>query len=248
MPEDEQKDPLPPRDPRTLGLIECIALAQATFGSLPKDGHAIIASDKGRYEYDYITEGALMARVREILSPMGVAVLPSVTDVEHRQGGSVWITVAVTFAKGEERETVTGRAEGVDPRDKAYNKAITTAVRLVLTKTFLQGGDVDPEQTVNERTTPLPGASRKTKLSEARIGLIIDAAKKNGIVEQDGRTVDQKMLLRLASYTCGEKVTRIDEIPGQWVDKLVDVMIPGYAANQSVALDKIVEMEIDRGW
>lgn len=220
----------------------CIARAQAEIGSVPWDQHARIVSDKGSYEYDYLGEGLIMAKVREILSPMGVAVFVATESATPVQGG-YFVVISITFVKGDDTFTIKGGGLGQDNRDKAYNKALTSAVRTCLTKQFLQGGDIDPEQTVNERPAPGPA-----KLADARIKQVIQAAIDNGVVMPDG-SVDQALLLRLASYTAGSQVKRMDEIPGASVDKLCDVMLPGWAVSDPAArMDKLVSFEEEHGW
>lgn len=232
---------------RDLSLVECIAQAQADFGSLPLDKKARIVSDKGSYEYEYISEGALMARVRALLSPMGVAVFVSTEKVEPGQGG-VYVYVAITFAKGDEREVIHGAGLGQDNRDKAYNKGLTSAVRTTLTKTFLQGGDLDPEQTINERAAP-----RADKLDDKQLKRLTQKAIDSKIVDSKG-AVDAKLLCRIASFVGGAKVTRMDEIPGTVFVRLVDgsstkpAALDGYAANPEGNLDLILAKEAKEGW
>lgn len=236
---------------KNMPLVACIAYAQATFGSLPKDARAQIRSDKGNYDYDYISEGAIYDRVRAVLSPMGVAVFISVVSTDKRQGGSTWVTIEIRFCKGDETETIRGEAEGVDPRDKSYNKAITTAVRLALTKQFLQGGDLDPEQIVGERTRALPAGP--AKLTDSQLKRLTRKAVDSGITTPDG-AVDQKLLCRVASYVGGVKVERMDEISGVAFAKMVDGIngkppaLDGYAANPTRGLESVLEMEQKNGW
>lgn len=242
-------------DMRSKGtLVECIAYAQETFGSLTFDKTAKIKlKTGGEYTYEYLSEGALMARVRAVLSPLGVAVLVSVESSEDRSGGVTTIRVSMTFAKGTERETVYGEARGIDDRDKGYNKAVTSAVRLILTKTFLQGGDIDPEQTLNEPTSRLPNAPEK--LSGSRIKALVKKAVDSKVTTPDG-AVDPVLLCRIASYVGGTHVKRIDEIPGHVAEKMTtgagtknDVpALDAFAANRASGLDAIIAKEQENGW
>lgn len=228
-------------------LLSCIAKAQAEIGSMPFDKIARIQSQKANYSYEYLSEGALMAKVREILSPLGVAILTNVESTTHTPGRCV-TRISITFAKGTERETIYGEGVGDDPQDKAYNKSITSAVRITLTKQFLQGGDIDPEQTANDRPAAGPA-----KLDERTIKRLTQKAIDCKITTPDG-ALDPKKLLRIASYAVGAKVTRIDEIPPLGVVKLVDgvdnktPMLDGYVANPAAAEAQIVAMEVERGW
>lgn len=223
-------------------LVECIASAQAKFGSLPRDENARIVSDKGSYAYDYISEASLMTRVRELLSPMGVAVLVSTVDTKHGSGSCI-VTVEIRFLKGSDSLAVRGEGYGQDNRDKAYNKALTSAVRTCLTKTFLQGGDIDPEQTVNERG---PARRESPKLSEQQIRDLTRAAMDAKIVGKDG-ALDQTLLLRIARYAGGKQVKRIDEIDVKTADKLVAKFLQGYAANPTLAAEKMAAWEAENG-
>lgn len=239
--------PLPEMD-----LVSCIAYAQANFGSLAKDGHAVIRSDKANYEYDYHTDGLLMARAREILSPLGVAIFTSAIEKEVTPNG-VWVTVEIDFHKTtngqSESIAIICRGLGQDARDKAYNKGLTSAVRTGLTKMFLQGGDVDPEQTVNE-----PARDRgPAKLAESRLRELTRKAVDCKVTTTDG-ALDPKLLVRIAQYVSGKQIARIDEIPVAVVAKLVDgangkpPALDGYAADPQLGLQRITEKEIENGW
>lgn len=229
-------------------LISCMAAAQSAIGDVERDETARIQSAKANYSYSYISESRIYQNVRRVLSPMGVAIFVSCVD-RKTQNGTTWVAIEIRFRKGDETETIRGEAQGDDPGDKGYNKAMTTAVRIALTKQFLQGGDVDPEQIAHE----LPAPAGPPKLSTAALKRLTTKAMDCGVTTSDG-ALDQRMLLRIASFVRGEQQTRLDEIPASTVSALVDgadgktPRLDGYAADPEKATAAIVEREIEEKW
>jgi hypothetical protein len=137
-------------------LASKLAQVMQAIGDLAKEGHADVETKTGgRYSYDYITEADLMAALRPQLASRNV--FPLVTDrVLFREGNLVSVEVTIVFwdgDTGEMSQAISGQGDGTDPGDKALSKAKTTAIRTLLSKTFLQGGgDQDPEQHHVERT------------------------------------------------------------------------------------------------
>ncbi len=142
----EAPPPARARDPKPVAdsLHAKIAEVQSEIGVMPPDRHV----DTGKYEYDYLSESALMSAVRSKLALRGVAVYVS-TFGQRREGNLTFVETSITFADGATGETftVTGQGQGSDNSDKGVYKAITGAVRYMLWKTFLvpTEGD-DPNQ------------------------------------------------------------------------------------------------------
>jgi hypothetical protein len=136
-----------------MSLYAKIAQVQAEIGGLKSDKTANV----GQYRYDYITDSAIFAQVRHRLAPLGVATFVSVESEEQRDVMSV-VHVRVTFVdESGEQFSIRGVGYGTDRADKGCGKAITSAVRYAFTKTFLQGGDEDPEQEYVERVPRVNG-------------------------------------------------------------------------------------------
>lgn len=133
-------------------LASKLAEIAVEIGSLPKDEHVHVQGTSANYEYDYISEAALMDVIRPALAERGVAVFYS-DEIVDRVQNLVVVRVSLTFVDGEtgEERTIVGDGEGTDKGDKAASKAKTTATRILLTKTFLQGGGVDAEKESVER-------------------------------------------------------------------------------------------------
>lgn len=139
-----------------MSLYAKIAQVQAEIGGLKSDKTANV----GQYQYDYITDSAIFAQVRHRLAPLGVATFVSVESEEQRDVMSV-VHVRVTFVdESGEQFSIRSVGYGVDRADKGCGKAITSAVRYAFTKTFLQGGDEDPEQEYIERAPRVNGHAR----------------------------------------------------------------------------------------
>lgn len=136
-----------------MSLYAKIAQVQAEIGGLKSDKTANV----GQYKYDYITDSAMFAQVRGKLAPLGVATFVSVESEEQRDVMTV-VHVKVTFVdESGEQFSIKGVGYGTDRADKGCGKAITSAVRYAFTKTFLQGGDEDPEQEYIERAPRVNG-------------------------------------------------------------------------------------------
>ncbi len=100
----EAKPPARARDPKPVAdsLHAKIAEVQSEIGVMPPDRHV----DTGKYEYDYLSESALMSAVRSKLALRGVAVYVS-TFGQRREGNLTFVETSITFADGATGETFT---------------------------------------------------------------------------------------------------------------------------------------------
>lgn len=125
-------------------LFAKIAQVQAALGDLPRDKNV----DTGRYTYSYVSEDAITKALRQHFPPLGVAVFISYPETWDVDGADdlVCVRCEITFADSESGETFTVSSLGWGSGgDKAGNKAMTSALRVGLCKTFLQAGDDDGE-------------------------------------------------------------------------------------------------------
>lgn len=117
--------------------------------------------------YDFITSDDVVSRIGELLAKQNVAFLPSLVDVERlpvetKSGSSqnhATVLMQMTFACGDTGETTTclWRGEATDRSDKSISKAVTSAVKYFLLKTFLvAGGESDPDAESNDAPNPTP--------------------------------------------------------------------------------------------
>jgi hypothetical protein len=130
-------------------LFAKIAKVQSSLGDLVRDRTV----NTGKYTYSYVTEDAITKALRANLTTLGVAVLVGYPEQwEVPDEDMVGVRCEITFADGETGETFTVSSLGWGSGgDKAGNKAMTSALRVGLCKTFLQAGDDDGESTHTPR-------------------------------------------------------------------------------------------------
>lgn len=113
--------------------------------------------DAGPARYTYAREGDFIAAVRPLMETHGVTVSPVSMQVltnetfERRNGGTAYrVVVLVTFRflhSSGDQMTVQAIGEGQDSGDKAFNKAMTAAMKYALRQSFcVETGD-DPDDT-----------------------------------------------------------------------------------------------------
>lgn len=130
--------------------------------TLPKDGENKF--DK----YNYITGDAAFERIGGIMANVGLAMLPSVVEVQTEDGNSqagktMFRTVIhgqITLADSETGETWTSEwyGEGADRGDKSINKAMTAMMKYYLLRLFMVGSgeDADEESPEMEKQNAQP--------------------------------------------------------------------------------------------
>jgi hypothetical protein len=130
------------------------------------------------FGYNYVSEGQMMAELRERLSSRGIFLFTSVESIiphygEAKMGVFVCVQTKHTFfdAATKEQFVVGGAGVGWDSGDKGAYKAITGATKYALMKNFLVTDEQDPEQ--GEQAQPAkPGATghKRTRAYEEETG------------------------------------------------------------------------------
>lgn len=146
----------------TTGLVKKLVEVLAELGPIAK-GHR-----NPHFGYDYISEGQIMAALRDRLSSRGVFLFTSVETMEPHYGeGKAGVFVAVTTKHtfvdadtGEEFE-VNGAGVGWDSGDKGAYKAITGATKYAMMKNFLVTDEVEPETGDQKEEKPAGAAGHK---------------------------------------------------------------------------------------
>jgi len=135
-------------------LYAKLAKVMAAMERLPKEGY------NQHFKYNFVTDATVADAIRKELGKQGVAFFAEITDVKQELAPtgksiktSVWIDF--TFACGETGETETKhwRAEALDNQDKGINKAVTSAEKYFLLKTFVMGAGDDPDESKEPATT-----------------------------------------------------------------------------------------------
>lgn len=153
----------PPSEPKTLAqkLVEVLA----DLGPVEKK------SRNQHFGYNYISEGQMMAELRQRLSSRGIFLFTSVESITPTYGdGKAGVFVAVTTkhtfydATSNEKFEVGSAGVGWDSGDKGVYKAITGATKYALMKNFLVTDEVnDPEAGVQVTGRSGVGKHKPTK-------------------------------------------------------------------------------------
>ena len=139
----------PPEAPLQLNLRQKLAEVRRRIGYVQKRGH------NERFNYSYVTAADIAGAVGDLLSQLGVVVVPSLESISYepmRNGGGqverlARVIMTYTFTDVDTAEAVTVKVpgEGLDVGDKAPYKAMTGALKYALLQSFLLATGDDPE-------------------------------------------------------------------------------------------------------
>jgi hypothetical protein len=137
-------DPLP--EPPEMNLREKFAEVRQRLGYIQKRGH------NERHHYSYVMAADLAGAVGDILSELGVVVIPqlqSISTETPRSSNERIARIVMNYrfvdARSGEELTVRVAGEGADTGDKAPYKAMTGALKYALLQSFLLASGDDPE-------------------------------------------------------------------------------------------------------
>lgn len=240
-------------------LVAKLAEILGEMGQMQKEGKNVSQN------YDYFTEGQVMAQLRQKLSSRGVWIKTAV--INHARWdittakGSVLQFVSVetkhTFidAKSGEREECEGFGIGMDSGDKAGNKAITAAVKYMLMKSFFVSDAADPENDANfppqsepekqQEPPPLkperhkPTTAYEEKTAEQTPSAMEDIAYLREVMS-DNWIDDEIFIIEIArrANQCGKDETRLEQLKPGVLAKLVqhkDVIIRQWNAKTNAS-------------
>jgi len=141
-----------PEDQVRLNLRRKLAEVRRRIGYIQKRGH------NERFNYSYVTAADIAGSVGDLLSELGVVVIPSLENNTYESSASrgdaarmAQVVMAYTFADVDSGEQIVAKVagQGLDPGDKAPYKAMTGALKYALLQSFLLATGDDPE---DERT------------------------------------------------------------------------------------------------
>jgi hypothetical protein len=192
----------------------------------PTERATVTMKSGGNYSYEYIGEGTLMNLVRPKLAERGVSVVVN-GEITHASpdGKLVQVVVRVTFTSSEDGSTATASMPGMaaDMGDKALAKALTSATRYCLWKTFLVPSE-DPA--ANEAGTstsyePAPPPPAEDTAKMAALSQELEQTVKH-LAARKGRTPDVALLLEQNRGALGvhpdflqKLIDRLDQQPDQ---------------------------------
>ena len=154
----------PPEAPLQLNLRQKLAEVRRRIGYVQKRGH------NERFNYSYVTAADIAGAVGDLLSQLGVVVVPSLESISYepmRNGGGqvermARVIMTYTFTDVDTAEAVTVKVpgEGLDVGDKAPYKAMTGALKYALLQSFLLATGDDPEDERPDARFSTPGSDR----------------------------------------------------------------------------------------
>lgn len=136
-------------------LFQKLAVISGELGAITKDSQAPQAMGG----FKFMSHGALMGHLREKLAQHQVVILENLdlvsdevvmmkTSEGERANRRIVVRLTAEFVNGEspdERYTASWYGEGLDTRDKALQKAGTSAEKYLLSKTFKVSDKDDPD-------------------------------------------------------------------------------------------------------
>jgi hypothetical protein len=145
-------------DPAPLNLRQKLAEVRRRLGYIQKRGH------NERFNYSYVTAADIAGSVGDLLSELGVVVIPSLENITYESTPGrnettrmARVVMAYTFSDVDSGEELVAKVagQGLDTGDKAPYKAMTGALKYALLQSFLLATGDDPEdERMDTRLTP----------------------------------------------------------------------------------------------
>jgi len=157
--------------PVQLNLRQKLAEVRRRIGYIQKRGH------NERFNYSYVTAADIAGAVGDILSELGVVVIPRLEDISYEsavgRGEAIRmarVVMAYTFADVDSGEEIVAKVagQGLDPGDKAPYKAMTGALKYALLQSFLLATGDDPEDERVDARFTTPSSDRPINAEEVR--------------------------------------------------------------------------------
>lgn len=158
-------------DPIRLNLRQKLAEVRRRIGYIQKRGH------NERFNYSYVTAADIAGSVGDILSELGVVVIPSLETITYESTPSrgettrmARVVMAYTFSDVDSGEEIVAKVagQGLDSGDKAPYKAMTGALKYALLQSFLLATGDDPEEERVETRFTTSGSDRPISADEFR--------------------------------------------------------------------------------
>jgi len=171
-----EPNPPTPNSPATedsgrLNLRQKLAEVRRRIGYIQKRGH------NERFNYNYVTAADIAGSVGDILSELGVVVIPSLENITYESAlgrgettRMAQVVMAYTFSDVDSGEEIVAKVagQGLDTGDKAPYKAMTGALKYALLQSFLLATGDDPEDERMETRLTAPGSDRPIGVDEVR--------------------------------------------------------------------------------
>jgi hypothetical protein len=174
-----------PEDPARLNLRQKLAEVRRRVGYIQKRGH------NERFNYNYVTAADIAGSIGDILSELGVVVIPCLENITYESATGrgettrmARVVMAYTFSDVDSGEEIVAKVagQGLDSGDKAPYKAMTGALKYALLQSFLLATGDDPEDERADSRTAF-GSERLISAEQAR-GL-------QGLIEETGTDLER---------------------------------------------------------
>jgi len=154
-----------------LNLRQKLAEVRRRIGYIQKRGH------NERFNYSYVTAADIAGSVGDILSELGVVVIPCLENITYESAPGrgettrmAQVVMAYTFSDVDSGEEIVAKVagQGLDTGDKAPYKAMTGALKYALLQSFLLATGDDPEDERMETRLATAGSDRPIGVDEVR--------------------------------------------------------------------------------
>jgi hypothetical protein len=154
-----------------LNLRQKLAEVRRRIGYIQKRGH------NERFNYSYVTAADIAGSVGDILSELGVVVIPCLENITYESSPGrgettrmAQVVMAYTFSDVDSGEEIVAKVagQGLDTGDKAPYKAMTGALKYALLQSFLLATGDDPEDERMETRLTATGTDRPIGVDEVR--------------------------------------------------------------------------------
>jgi ERF superfamily protein len=158
-------------DPVRLNLRQKLAEVRRRIGYIQKRGH------NERFNYSYVTAADIAGSVGDILSELGVVVIPCLENITYESATGrgettrmARVVMAYTFSDVDSGEEIVAKVagQGLDSGDKAPYKAMTGALKYALLQSFLLATGDDPEDERVDARFTTPSSDRTISADEVR--------------------------------------------------------------------------------
>jgi len=131
------------------------------LGYIQKRGH------NDRFNYSYVTAADIAGSIGDILSELGVVVIPSLENIAYESTAGrgeitrmARVVMAYTFSDVDSGEEIVAKVagQGLDAGAKAPYKAMTGALKYALLQSFLLATGDDPEDERMDSRLTAPGS------------------------------------------------------------------------------------------
>jgi hypothetical protein len=154
-----------------LNLRQKLAEVRRRIGYIQKRGR------NERFNYSYVTAADIAGAVGDILSELGVVVIPSLENITYESTAGrgettrlARVVMAYTFADVDSGEEIVAKVagQGLDVGDKAPYKAMTGALKYALLQSFLLATGDDPEDERMDARLTASGSDRPIGVDQVR--------------------------------------------------------------------------------